>query len=80
MPQLASIVPIAPDVAMPSMPPKATAGARQAKNRKKIEDRTFVSSGGGTYIFRLRCQRSVRIRQTNRLSTAVYFKKGISDE
>lgn len=41
--QLASMVPIAPDVAMPSIPPKATAGARQAKNRKKIEDSTFVS-------------------------------------
>ena len=40
--KLASMVPIAPDVAMPSMPPKATAGARQAKNRKNTEDSTYT--------------------------------------
>lgn len=37
---LASMVPIAPAVATPSMPPNATAGARQAKKRKKIVDST----------------------------------------
>lgn len=47
--KLASIVPIAPDVAMPSMPPKATAGARQAKNRKNTEDSTCIPNVlGGT--------------------------------
>lgn len=40
---LASMVPIAPSVQMPSRPPKATAGARQAKNRKKVEDITYTA-------------------------------------
>lgn len=45
---LASMVPIAPAVQIPSRPPNATAGARQAKNRKKVEDITWtVRRGSG---------------------------------
>lgn len=40
---LASMVPIDPAVQIPSRPPKATAGARQAKNRKKVEDITCMT-------------------------------------
>lgn len=43
---LTSIVPMAPPVAVPSSPPKATAGARQAKNRKKVDDSTWLKNDG----------------------------------